>query len=114
MIDKARIDELREVQGMALDHAVEEMQAAHALGLDSKDARGDRGWLTGMAAKSLGVAVKIEQLISLREGRGPGDDEDDEKAAAKMVRTARAEVAEILERASAGPQPRKKRGNADD
>jgi hypothetical protein len=111
-IDKARLDELREVQAMALDHAVEEMQAAHALGLDSKDARGDRGWLTGMAAKSLGVAVKIEQLIALRDGRGKGSDEDDEQAAAKMVRTARAEVAQILERVGAGPQPRRgKRGD---
>lgn len=114
-LDKDREDELREVQNMALDHAIEEMNAAHARGLDRKEDRGDRGFLTGMASKSVGVAVKIEQFIMLRNREGMGTPpEDDDRAAANLVKTARAEVAQILEKVGAGAQPRRKRGGDDD
>ena len=111
MLDKQREQELRDVQTMALDHAIEEMNAAHGRGLNSKKDRGDRGFLTGMAAKSVGVAVKIEQFIMLRNREGMGsDDEDDSRAAASLVKAARAEVQQILEKVGAGAQPRRKRG----
>lgn len=102
-------EELRDIQQTALDHAIEEMAAADALGIKTAKDRGDRSWLTGMAAKSLGVAVRIEQFIALRNGKkaNDGDDDDQEKAAKdKMVKTARTEVAKILERAGVGPKQR--------
>jgi hypothetical protein len=111
MLDKQREQELREVQNMALDHAIEEMNAAHGRGLDSEQDRGDRGFLTGMASKSVGVAVKIEQFIMTRNREGMGTrPEDDDRAAANLVKTARAEVQQILEKVGAGAQPRRKRG----
>jgi len=111
MLAKNREADLREVQDMALDHAIEEMNAAHTRGLDEKEDRGDRGFLTGMAAKSMAVAVKIEQFIMLRNREGMGDrTEEDERAAAALVRQARSEVAHILEKVGAGPQPRNRPG----
>lgn len=114
MLGKEREEELRNVQNMALDHAIEEMNAAHTRGLESKEDRGDRGFLTGMASKSVSVAVKIEQFIMLRNREGMStSDEDDERAAATLVKTARAEVAQILEKVGAGPKPRRSK-RADD
>jgi hypothetical protein len=93
--------ELARIQALALDHAIEEMDAAAAKTLETQQDRGDRGWLTGMAAKSLNVAVKIEQFLALRgEGSGPRD-EDEEEAASRLVKTARAEVRSIMERVGA-------------
>jgi hypothetical protein len=114
MLDKTRERELRDVQDMALDHAIEEMNAAHQRGLDEKEDRGDRGFLTGMASKSVSVAVKIEQFIMLRNREMPGafndDPERERKAADSLIRNARAEVAEILEKVGAGPKPRARGG----
>lgn len=96
-----RTKRLEEIKEWALDHAVEEMEAAHALTLDTKEQRGDRSWLTGMAAKSLGVAVRIEQFIELRRtGKALPDDDEAEKAAKdRMLSRARTEVGKLLERA---------------
>jgi hypothetical protein len=93
-------DELRRIQDLAVKHAVEEMDAAAALGLDTKEGRGDRGWLTGMAGKSLSVAVKIEQFVALRAGRKmtAEDEEDEDTAKTRLVKEASAEVAEIMKR----------------
>jgi hypothetical protein len=91
-------DELREIQDMAVEHAIEEMQAADLLGIDSKDDRGDRGWLTGMAAKSLGVAVRIEQFLALRKDRKVPDDSEEEAKRA-LISRARAEVKGLISRA---------------
>ena len=104
-----RIEQLREMQEIALDHAVEEMQAAHKLNLETKTSRGDRGWLTGMATKSVGVAVKIEQYLQMREARKALIDPDEEdRHEAAMVRKASAEVSKLLETIAAGPQERKR------
>ena len=117
-MDAEREQKLRAVQDMAIDNAVEEMEAAHEKSLQTKGDRGDRGWLTGMAAKSMGVAVRIEQFLMLRS-RGAiytGDDAEAEAAAVdSMIRSARAEVGRIMENAKAGAQPpRKKRASASD
>jgi hypothetical protein len=64
-----------------------------------------------MAAKSLGVAVRIEQFLALRRGRPPaeGEEESGEAAAKKtLLSNARAEVKGILERAGVGNTPRGK------
>lgn len=92
--------ELKRIQDMAVKHAIQEMDAAGALTLDTKESRGDRGWLTGMAAKSLGVAVKIEQFLALRESRKDWGEDEDEVDAAKqrLVAKAGAEVAAIMRR----------------
>lgn len=99
--------ELERIQKVAIEHAVQEMDAAAALTLDTKGERGDRGWLTGMAAKSLGVAVRIEQFMALRRGDGQrsGDDEEQQaRAKTRMVAKAKREVASILERVGVGSQ----------
>lgn len=96
-----RLKQLEEVQQWAIEHAVDEMTAAHALTLETKEERGDRSWLTGMAAKSLGVAVRIEQFLELRRtGKSLPDDDEAEKAAKdRMLSRARTEVGKLLERA---------------
>lgn len=101
-------EELLRIQQAAIDNAIEEMDAACALTLDDKQSRGDRGWLTGMAAKSLGVAVRIEQFLAARRtGESPPDDQKSEyEAKAKLVRKARGEVAKIMERVGVGYKPR--------
>ena len=94
---------LQEVQEMALDHAIEEMEAAHDLTLATKEDRGDRAWLTGMAAKSLGVVAKIEQFLALKE-RSPGYQGDDETASsqeAAFVKRAEAQLNKIMGRTKA-------------
>jgi len=97
--------ELGRIQNIALKHAVDEMDESATRTLETKEDRGDRGFLTGMAAKSLGVAVRIEQFLILRrrEGFGGTDDAADEQAAKlEMVKKARGEVAKIMERVSGG------------
>lgn len=101
---------LREMQDMAIDRAIEENEAAHERGLATKIDRGDRGWLTGMAAKSVGLAVKVEQFFQLRAQRAPLDPDADDAATEAMVKRASAEVERIMAAAKAGPQERPKRG----
>ena len=103
-------EDLKRIQDIAIEHAVAEMDEAHARGLDTKEDRGDRGFLTGMAAKSLGVAVKIEQFLILRnrEGGYNMDEENVELAKNQLVKNARAEVAEIMKRVKDGPKARGK------
>ena len=100
---------LRAMQDTAIDRAIEENEAAHQLGLQTKTDRGDRGWLTGMAIKSVGLAVKVEQFFQLKAQR-PMDPDADDKATEDMVARASAEVHRIMEAAKAGPQERPKRG----
>lgn len=95
--------ELERIQGIALQHAVDEMDEAAARTLATKEDRGDRGFLTGMAAKSLGVAVRIEQFLMLRrregfDARDPEDPTAEANAKMAMVKKARAEVGKIMER----------------
>lgn len=104
--------ELERVQGVALQHAVAEMDKAAARGLDTKEDRGDRGFLTGMAAKSLGVAVRIEQFLMLRRRENgaplyPDDPDGEAKAKMAMVKKARGEVAKIMERVGATSKARR-------
>jgi hypothetical protein len=96
--------ELERIQDVALRHAVEEMDAAAELTLESKQERGDRAWLSGMSGKSLGVAVRIEQFLILRrrEGFGGEDAKEEEAAKVEMLKKARGEVSKILERAGVG------------
>lgn len=101
--------ELRAIQDMAVAHAIEEMKGSDERGIETKDDRGDRGFLTGMAAKSLGVAVKIEQFLLLRKARkeiGGEDDLSETQAAHRLITTARADVREVLERVSKGSKQR--------
>lgn len=101
--------ELQRIQATALGHAIEEMDASAELTVQTREDRGDRGFLTGMAAKSLGVAVRIEQFLALRRGEGDGKDPDARQqgdAAKKLVQSARAEVRGIMERVGAGTKPR--------
>jgi hypothetical protein len=101
---------LRLMQEQSIDRAIEENAKAHETGLDSKTSRGDRGWLTGMAAKSVGLAVKVEQFFQLRAQRSPLDPDADDAATEAMVKRASAEVERIMAAAKAGPQERPKRG----
>lgn len=92
--------ELERIQNIAINHAVQEMDASDGRGLESPTERGDRGFLTGMAAKSLGVAVRIEQFLILRrrEGFASDDPKEEQAATSNMIKKARAEVRGILER----------------
>jgi hypothetical protein len=108
-MDEKRKQDIDRIQEMALDHAIEEMEASDACGLDSKEDRGNRGFLTGMASKSLSVAVKLEQfkILMARPNINPEDDEESEhRAADALIKSARAEVRQIMERAGAGAKPR--------
>jgi hypothetical protein len=105
--------QLREIQDQALANAVEEMQAAAELGLEEKQARGDRFWLTKMATQSLTLAGKIEGFIMLRSRETPplpGEEEEqsEKRATDRLIKEARGEVAAIIERARAGYRPRGK------
>lgn len=102
--------ELKRIQDIALDHAIEEMDASDGLTVETKEDRGNRGFLTGMASKSIGVAVKIEQFMALKKGNGSAgwdDPAEEAKAAAALVNSARAEVAKVMERAGVGPTTRR-------
>ena len=103
-----KLARLQEVQEMAIDHAIEEMEAAHDLTLATKEERGDRSWLTGMAAKSLAVVARIEQYIALKERPGgangsanTGADPDEQEAA--FVKRAEAQLNKIMGRTKATP-----------
>ena len=103
-MSKEQEEQLRAIQDKAVDHAVEEMNAASLLGIESKEDRGDRFWLTKMAEKSLTVAAKVEGFILLRtrEGRFNPDAEDENDAINRMIKRARGEVDAILKRAKEG------------
>lgn len=108
---KERETELRRIQDMAIRHTVEQMDAADTFGLDCAKDRGDRGFLTSMAAKSMGVAVRIEQYVELCNRSGLydlRDQEEQDAARDRMISKARAEVKSILERASDGTAKPKK------
>lgn len=100
MIDDTRKAELVRIQGMAVEHAIDEMDAAHKRGLDTKVDRGDRGFLTSMASRSMSVAVRIEQYLMLAQReQTPGSDDESEKAAHdRLIRESRAQVATIMKR----------------
>ena len=110
-ISKDQEDKLRGIQDKAVEHAIEEMNAASELGIESKEDRGDRFWLTKMAEKSMTFAAKVEQFIILkqRDGRWNLNEEEEKEAIDRMVKRARGEVETIIKRAKAGPQtdPRK-------
>jgi hypothetical protein len=101
---------LRLMQEQVIDRAIAENEKAHGLGLETKTDRGDRGWLTGMAAKSVGLAVKVEQFFQLRSQRAPMDPDADDAATEQMVKRASAEVERIMAAAKAGPPEKPKRG----
>lgn len=103
-------ESLRKMQESAIDMAIAEHEAAAAKGLDTKTDRGDRGWLTGMASKSVGLAVKVEQFFQLRAQRTSVDPDEDDRETEKMVKQASATVAKLFESMKAGPQERPKRG----
>jgi len=94
--------QLERLQTLAIAHAIEEMDAAHDLTLATKEDRGDRAWLTGMCGKSLGVALRVEQYLALKE-RGAAfngqSEEDAAKAEAAFVRRAEAQLEQIMGRA---------------
>ena len=117
-MDAEKERQLRAAQDIVINHTIEQVAAADRRSLETREDRGDRGFLTGMASKSMSVAVRIEQFLMLRS-RGAiytGDDAEAEAAAVdSMIRSARAEVGRIMENAKAGAQPpRKKRASASD
>lgn len=102
---------LREIQDQAVTHAIEEMHAASELGLETKEDRGDRFWLTKMSAQSLTVAAKIEGFVMLRsreKGAPDPDDDTENRATDRLIKQARGEVTAIIERARIGYKPRGK------
>jgi hypothetical protein len=89
--------ELKRIQGIAIEHAIEEVDASHQRTLETKEERGDRGWLSQMASRSLAVAVKIETLLNMRRNGGTKDDEEREREAKQqLLDQAQAEVSRIL------------------
>lgn len=91
--------ELRRIQEMALDHAINEMDEAHGKSLDTAEDRGDRHWFTKMASGSIKVAAQIENFILLRNRPGMYDalkrQEENEKAADDLVKRAQAKILDI-------------------
>lgn len=105
-MNKDQENELRRVQDMAVNHAIEEMDAAGVLSLKTKEQRGDRFWLAKMATQSLTVASRIEAFIMLRNREGiggPESDEDEDKAINRMVSRATDDVARIIAKAKKTP-----------
>lgn len=100
---------MRLMQEQVIDRAIAENEKAHGIGLDTKDDRGNRGWLTKMAGTSVGLAVKVEQFFQLRSQRQLDPDADDAETEA-MVKRASADVTKLLQAINAGPQERPKRG----
>jgi len=101
-MDEAKLQRLKEIQEIAIDHAIEEMEAAHALSLETKLERGDRGWLTKMCGQSLTVAMRIEQFILLRKdaaGFDYRDDDEQKRAESEFVKRAEAQMKSIIARA---------------
>lgn len=96
-----KLERLRQVQDTAIDHAIEEMDAASAYGIETKADRGDRAWLTKMCGGSLTVAARVEQFIALRE-RGshfdPRNPADQDRAEEAFVQRAEAQMRAMLER----------------
>lgn len=114
-LTKEQEDALRAIQDMAVDHAIEEMNASSELGVESREDRGDRYFLTKMSKESLTVAAKVEGYIMLRnrpDGRWNPNEDDEREAVARMIKRARGEVAGIIERAKGGPQPDKRKAKA--
>jgi hypothetical protein len=112
MIDKTQESELKRIQDMAVNHAIDEMDATSELTLATKEERGDRHWLTKMATQSLTVAARIESFIMLknREIKGEAGGENDESETMRidrMIKSARAEVVGIVKRAKEGMPVRK-------
>ena len=103
-ISKEQEEKLRAIQDKAVDHAIEELNAADELGIESREDRGDRYFLTKMAKESLTVAAKIEGFIMLRtrEGRFNLDPDEEKEAVDRMIKRARGEVDAILKRAKDG------------
>jgi hypothetical protein len=107
-ISKDQEEKLRAIQDKAVDHAIEELNAADELGIESREDRGDRYFLTKMAKESLTVAAKIEGFIMLRtrEGRFNLDPDEEKEAVDRMIKRARGEVDAILKRAKDGTPAR--------
>jgi hypothetical protein len=103
-ISKDQEEKLRAIQDKAVDHAIEELNAADELGIESREDRGDRYFLTKMAKESLTVAAKVEGFIMLRtrEGRFNLDPDEEKEAVDRMIKRARGEVDAILKRAKDG------------
>lgn len=103
-MSKEQEDKLRAIQDKAVDHAIEELNAADDLGIASREDRGDRYFLTKMAKESLTVAAKVEGFVMLRtrEGRFNPDPEEENEAINRMIKRARGEVDAILKRAKEG------------
>lgn len=98
----AKLDRLKQIQDQAIDHAIEEMDAASTLTLKTKEERGDRAWLTGMCSKSLSVAYRVQQFLEVCERGDLGfdhrEEEEQERAAAEFVKRAEAQMRSIIER----------------
>ena len=96
-VESTVLEQLEQIQQMAIEHAVEEMHAAHALGLDTKADRGDRMWLSKMCAQSLGVVLTIERYLELKkssyESHNP---EVEEEAQDAFVKRAQAHLDKII------------------
>ena len=103
MMDDDTKQELQDIQDIAVRHAIAEMKKADGYSLESREDRGDRGFLTGMAAKSVGVAVRIEQMMMLMERNAAERPNDPtiHDAHDRLVRQARGEVQAVLERVGA-------------
>lgn len=95
-----KLARLRQVQDTAIDHAIQEMDAASAYGIETKADRGDRAWLTKMCGGSLTVAARVEQFIALRERNGCDyrDATDQDRAEDAFVQRAEAQMRAMLER----------------
>jgi hypothetical protein len=91
--------ELRRIQEMSIDHAIDEMDEAHGRTIDNPEDRGDRYFLTGMASRSLKIAMQVEQFIALRDRpdmyKTAANQEENDKAVDRMVARAQAKITDI-------------------
>lgn len=92
-------EQLEQIQQMAIEHAMEEMHAAHELGVETKEDRGNRAWLSKMCAQSLNVMLTIERYLELKKtshaSHNPGVEE---RAQDAFVKKAQAHLDRIIKR----------------
>lgn len=80
-----QLERLKKCQEVAIDHAIEAIEAAEECDISTKDGRGNRVWLTKNANESMKMACMVERLVQMRGQSKPIEDPDAAVAAADKV-----------------------------
>lgn len=97
-----QLDELKRMQEVAIDHAIEAIDAADTeCDISSKEGRGNRVWLTKAANEGMKLACAVERLLQMRgQGKEIADPDREIKNAEAVVQRAQRKFAEYTGRKS--------------